>query len=87
MVASARQTNEELFLLAKLGKGLGALTDSVPRLGEADKLLLNADRNPNSAGARLTGVAANPMGANLPKIAEAIRCGRDQNLDRVRAKT
>src|SRR5579863_5156117 len=29
IVASARQTNEELFLLAKLGKKLGAISDSV----------------------------------------------------------
>jgi NADH-quinone oxidoreductase subunit G len=80
MVASARQTNEELYLLSKLAKKLGALTDSVPRTGEADKLLLNADRNPNSAGARLTGLAAEPMGSNLPKIAEAIRNGKIRTL-------
>ena len=76
IVASARQTNEELYLLAKLAKALGAVTDSVPRTGEGDRLLLNADRNPNSTGARLTGIAAEPMGSNLPKIAEGIRGGR-----------
>jgi len=80
LIGSARQTNEELYLLAKLAKKLEALTDSVPRQGEADKLLLNADRNPNSAGARLTGMAAEPMGANLPKIAEGIRSGRIKTL-------
>jgi NADH-quinone oxidoreductase subunit G len=80
VIASARQTNEELFLLAKLAKTLGALTDSVPRAGEGDKLLLNADRNPNSTGARLTGIAADPMGSNLPKIAEGIRSGRIRTL-------
>jgi NADH-quinone oxidoreductase subunit G len=80
MVASARQTNEELYLLAKLAKKLGALTDSVPRLGEADKLLLSADRNPNSVGSRLIGIAAEPMGSNLPKIAEGIRAGRIKTL-------
>ncbi|HVV73989.1 MAG TPA: molybdopterin-dependent oxidoreductase, partial [Verrucomicrobiae bacterium] len=80
IVASARQTNEELYLLAKLAKKLGALTDSVPRLGEGDKLLLNADRNPNSAGARLTGIAADPMGSNLAKIAEGIRRGTIKTL-------
>ena len=80
MVASARQTNEELYLLAKLAKALGALTDSVPRTGEGDRLLLNADRNPNSNGARLTGIAAEPMGSNLPKIAEGIRSGRIKTL-------
>jgi len=80
LIASARQTNEELYLLAKLARKLGALTDSVPRNGEGDKLLLNADRNPNSLGARLSGISADPMGANLPKIAEAIRSGKIKTL-------
>jgi len=80
VVASARQTNEELYLISKLAKKLGALTDSVPRLAEGDKLLLNADRNPNSTGARLMGVSADPMGSNLPKIAEGIREGRIKTL-------
>jgi NADH-quinone oxidoreductase subunit G len=80
VIASARHTNEELYLLAKLAKTLGALTDSVPRTGEGDNLLLNADRNPNGAGARLMGVAAEPMGSNLPKIAEGIRSGRIKTL-------
>jgi NADH-quinone oxidoreductase subunit G len=80
VVASARQTNEELYLVAKLAKALGALTDSVPRTGEGDRLLLNADRNPNSSGARLTGVAADPMGSHLPKIADGIRSGRIKAL-------
>ena len=79
-IASARQTNEELYLLSKLARTLGALTDSVPRSGESDRLLLNADRNPNSNGGRLTGIAADPMGSNLPKIAEAIRSGRIKTL-------
>ena len=80
IVASARQTNEELYLLAKVAKKLGALTDSVPRVAEGDKLLLSADRNPNSTGARLTGIAADPMGSNLPKMAEGIRSGRVKTL-------
>ena len=80
VIASARQTNEELYLLAKLAKSVGALTDSVPRMGKGDRLLLNADRNPNSAGARLIGIAAEPMGSNLPKIAEGIRRGRIKTL-------
>src|SRR5437867_9807292 len=80
IVASARQTNEELYLLSKLAKKLGALTDSVPRMGKGDKLLLNADQNPNSTGARLIGIAAEPMGSNLRKIAEGIRDARIQTL-------
>jgi len=80
IVASARQTNEELYLLAKLAEKLGAMTDSIPRIGEGDKLLLNPDRNPNSAGAKLTGIAAKPMGSNLPKIVEGIRGGSIRTL-------
>jgi NADH-quinone oxidoreductase subunit G len=80
IIASARQTNEELYLLSKLAKKFGALTDSLPRAGEGDKLLLNTDRNPNSAGARLTGIAADPMGSNLPRITAAIRDGTVKSL-------
>jgi NADH-quinone oxidoreductase subunit G len=80
IIASARQTNEELYLLAKLATVLGAVTDSVPRLGEGDRLLVSADRNPNNTGACLTGVAAVPMGSNLPKIAEGIRSGQIKTL-------
>ncbi len=80
IVASARQTNEELWLLSKLKAKLGASSDSVPRTGESDKLLVNADKNPNSNGARLTGVAADPMGSILPKIADGIRGGGVKTL-------
>jgi NADH-quinone oxidoreductase subunit G len=81
MVASARLTNEELFLAARLGRQTkAALIDSVPRGGEADKLLVSADKNPNSMGAHLTGVAAEPMGSNLPRIAEGIQAGKIRTL-------
>ena len=52
VIGSARATTEELFLLRKLGTA-GAYV--VPHAGEGDKFLLNADRTPNMAGARLTG--------------------------------
>ena len=80
IIASARQTNEELFLLKKIAAKLGAITDSVPRIAESDKLLLNADRNPNSVGSRLLGIAADPMGSNLPRIAEGISAGSIRTL-------
>jgi len=80
IIASARQTNEELWLIAKLKAKLGAISDSVPRMGEGDKLLVSPDKNPNSAGAQLTGVAANPMGTNLPKIVDGIRAGKIKTL-------
>ncbi len=80
IVASARLTNEELFLISKLAMKLGAITDSIERMGEGDKLLLNADRNPNSSGAKLMGIAANPMGSALPKIAAGIKSGAIKTL-------
>ncbi|HEY0456594.1 MAG TPA: molybdopterin-dependent oxidoreductase [Verrucomicrobiae bacterium] len=80
LVISARQTNEELYLLSKIAAKFGAITDSVPRAGEGDKILLNPDRNPNSVGSRLIGIAGNPMGSNLPKIAEGIRKGTIKHL-------
>ncbi|NDE99890.1 MAG: hypothetical protein EB034_16700 [Verrucomicrobia bacterium] len=80
IVASARQTTEELWLLAKLAKKFNALTDSVARNGEGDKLLVNADKNPNSNGARLSGIAGPQLGANLAKIADGIRSGSIRTL-------
>ncbi len=80
IVGSARLANEELYLISKLAKKLGAMTDSVPRSGPGDKLLLNTDRNPNTNGAKLTGIAANPIGSALPKIADAIKAGKIKTL-------
>jgi NADH-quinone oxidoreductase subunit G len=76
IVASSRQTNEELFLLRKLAAHGKALTDTVPRLGEGDDFLVHADKNPNSAGSKLLGIAHKEPGKNLPRIAKAIRTGR-----------
>ncbi len=80
LIASARQTTEELYLLKKLAAKLGALTDSVARLGEADKLLVAADKNPNSNGARLTGIAGAELGASISQIADGIRSGAIKTL-------
>jgi NADH-quinone oxidoreductase subunit G len=80
IVASARQTNEELWLLSKLKAKLSAISDSIPRFGEGDKLLLNADRNPNMNGARLTEICFTEMGISLPKIADGIAKGAINTL-------
>jgi NADH-quinone oxidoreductase subunit G len=80
IIASARQTNEELFLLRKLATKLGALTDSIPRTGEGDKLLLNADRNPNTNGARVTGICFTEMGEQIPRIVQGIEKGTIRTL-------
>ncbi len=80
IVASARQTNEELWLLSKLKSRLGALSDSVPRQGEADRLLVSADGNPNSNGARLTRICYTEMGSHIGQIAQGIQSGRIKAL-------
>jgi len=80
IVASARQTNEELWLLSKLKAKLGAISDSVERIGEADKLLVSADKNPNTNGARLTGICYSEVGINIPKIVEGIKAGKIKTL-------
>jgi len=80
IVASARQTNEELWLISKLKSKLGAISDSIPRVGDADKLLVSADKNPNTNGARLTGICFTEMGTNLPQIASGISSGKIKTL-------
>ncbi len=81
IIASARQTNEELYLLKKLADKLGAITDSIPRRGEGDKLLLNPDRNPNTVGSQLIGIGSKPeLGKNIPAIADGIRSGKIKTL-------
>ena len=72
-IASARATTEELFLFKKL---VGDLVDIVPHTGEADGKLLQADRNPNTAGAKLTGCAT----GKLPELLEAIKAGKIKTL-------
>jgi NADH-quinone oxidoreductase subunit G len=78
----ARATTEELFLFNKLVREvLGSeLVDCVPHTGEGDKFLLNVDRNPNSNGAKLTGVTGEAMGSRIPAIAEAIQSGKIKAL-------
>jgi NADH-quinone oxidoreductase subunit G len=80
IIASGRMTNEELWLTRQFANLLGVdLIDIVPRSGPADNILLSADRNPNTNGARLLGVTGNP-GARLGEIAEGVAMGRIRGL-------
>jgi NADH-quinone oxidoreductase subunit G len=80
ILASGRMTNEELWLTSQLAKLLGAdLIDLVPRTGPSDDILLSADRNPNTNGARLLGLSTLP-GARLREIVEGITAGRVKAL-------
>jgi NADH-quinone oxidoreductase subunit G len=76
VVASARMTNEELWLSKKLIDSIGTPHhDVVPRSGPADEILMSADRNPNTLGAQLMGVTSETPGRYLKVIADKIRSG------------
>ncbi|PYK86246.1 MAG: NADH-quinone oxidoreductase subunit L [Verrucomicrobia bacterium] len=81
VVASGRMTNEELWLTAQIARLLGVqFIDIVPRTGPSDDILLSADRNPNSNGARLLLQLASEPGAKLPALAEAAKSGQVKAL-------
>jgi NADH-quinone oxidoreductase subunit G len=80
ILASGRMTNEELWLTSQLAKILGVeLIDIVPRRGVGDDILLSADRNPNTNGARVLGATSVP-GARLRDISDGIIAGRVRAL-------
>jgi len=75
IIASARMTNEELFLTKALAENLKTENfTTVPREGENDGLLIAADRNPNTTGAKLVWGSENPS-AKLSVIRDGIREG------------
>jgi len=76
ILASGRNTNEELFLAGRLATALGTTRhDIVPHIETGDNLLLSADRNPNTAGAKLFGITGDAPGAKLPGIVVGVRSG------------
>jgi len=81
VIASGGATNEELFLISRLIETLGTPHhDIVPHTGVGDDILMDADRNPNTAGAKLLGVSAANPGDNLQAIAEGIHAGKIKAL-------
>ncbi len=75
IIASGRMTNEELFLVRALAAEIGTSQLSlVPRFAEADALLVAADRNPNTTGAKLILETEDPF-AKLDAIREGVRSG------------
>ena len=81
IIASARMTNEELWLTSQLAKSLGTQRiDIVPRREPGDNILLSKDRNPNTNGARLILGSQSEPGANLLAIADAVKTGKIKAL-------
>ncbi|MDA8975153.1 molybdopterin-dependent oxidoreductase [Akkermansiaceae bacterium] len=80
IIASARMSNEELFLAKKLADALGTdLISTVARQGESDGKLISADRNPNTTGAALILETDDPS-AKLDAIREGVSSGRIKAL-------
>ena len=72
IIGSGRQTNEELYLLKRLAETLETdLLTLVPRFEESDGLLVSADRNPNTNGAKLLWATNDPY-AKLDAIREGV---------------
>jgi len=76
VLASARCTNEELFLTKRLVDAFGtSVVDVVAREGEADGILVSADRNPNTRGAQLFKITGERSGSHTPVLAEKVNSG------------
>ena len=81
IIASARMTNEELFLAKRLARTLGSdLIDIRPRAQKGDGFLVSDDGNPNTRGAQLLGVTSATPGSRLGDIAAGIASGKITSL-------
>ncbi len=76
VVGSGRSSVEEQYLTKQLAAALKAGTHLVSRVGEGDKLLLSADRNPNVRGALVTGLISALPSAQLTALGAAIDAGQ-----------
>jgi len=76
IVASGRCSTEELYLLKRIAAVYGAqMMDIVHRSGKADGILLSADRNSNTNGARLMGLTGTSPGSQITKVREGVDRG------------
>ncbi|QYM78296.1 (2Fe-2S)-binding protein [Horticoccus luteus] len=76
VVGSGRSTVEEQFLTKQLAATLGARVSLVSRVGQGDKILISADRNPNLRGALVTGLIDTLPSAQLAALGAAIEAGQ-----------
>src|SRR5271154_5566484 len=80
VVASGRSSVEEQFLTRKLAEAVAASESPavflVSRVGEGDRLLISADRNPNVRGALVPGLIRTLPSAALTELGAGIDSGR-----------
>ena len=75
VVGSGRSSVEEQFLTRRLAESLKARAWLVSRVGQSDKLLVSADRNPNVRGALVTGLVGELPQKTLGELSAAIDSG------------
>ena len=76
VVGSGRSTVEEQFFTRHLATALKASAQLVSRVGQGDKLLVSADRNPNVRGALVTGLIKTLPAPQLTDLAAQIDAGK-----------
>jgi len=76
IVGSGRSSVEEQFLAKKIADALKASVHLVSRVGQGDKILVSADRNPNVRGALVTGLISTLPQQKLAALGAEIDAGR-----------
>jgi NADH-quinone oxidoreductase subunit G len=76
VVGSGRSSVEEQYLTKKLAEALKATVSLVSRVGQGDRLLVSADRNPNVRGALVTGLITSLPSQKLAALAADIDAGK-----------
>lgn len=76
IVGSGRSSVEEQYLTKKLAAAIGASVSLVSRVGQGDRLLISADRNPNVRGALVTGLISALPSQKLSGLAADIDSGK-----------
>ncbi|HVU15548.1 MAG TPA: 2Fe-2S iron-sulfur cluster-binding protein [Candidatus Didemnitutus sp.] len=80
IVGSGRSSVEEQFLTRKLAEATKATVSLVSRVGQGDRILISADRNPNVRGALVTGLINALPAAQLSSLAAAIDAGQVKTI-------
>ena len=76
IVGSGRSSVEEQFLTKKIADTLKASVHLVSRVGQGDKILVSADRNPNVRGALVTGLITALPAQQLTSLSADIDSGK-----------
>jgi len=80
IIASARQTLEEQYLVAQLAKECSAQIFVPAHLGEDDGFLLSSDRTPNMRGAFLTGLVKEYPKTDLLDLKSKVLSGEVKSI-------